>query len=64
MVPTPVATVNLLPHWAGSLVPDPSHRHSVNEDLITSEEPFEPAPGMDKGKYPMEEVFSVKRIKL
>ena len=50
MVPTPAAAVNPPFDEVGSLVPTPSHGHRVNEEPITSVEPFEPAPQMDKGK--------------
>ena len=49
------------PDGAGSLVPVPSHGHSINEDPITSVEPFEPAPWMDKGKQLVEEGLQRKR---
>ena len=57
MVPTPAAIVNPLSDEVGSLAPIPSHGHSVNEDVITSVEPFDLVPPMDKGKQPAEEGF-------
>ena len=55
VVPTPVVTVNPPPNGAGSLVFAPSHGHNVSENPVTSVEPLEPTPQMDKGKQPVEE---------
>ena len=61
MVPTPTAIVNPLSDEVGSLVPGPSHGHSINEDPITSIEPLKPAARMDKGKHPVEKGLQCKR---
>ena len=50
VVPTPATVMNPLSDEIGSLVSAPSHGHSVNKDPVTSMEPLEPAPRMDKGK--------------
>ena len=44
VVPTPATVMNPMSDEVGSLAPVPSHGHSVNEDLVTSVEPLEPAP--------------------
>ena len=64
MVPTPAAAVNPLPNVVGSLVPAPSHSHSVNKDPVTSIEPFESAPRVDKGKQPTDEDSQCKGSRL
>ena len=55
-----MAAVNPLPNMAGSLVPTPSQGNIVNEDPITSMEPFESAPWVDKGKQSPIRVHSKK----
>ena len=60
VVPIPVAIVNPPPDGVGSLIPTPSHGHSINEDPVTSVEPFESTPQMNKGKPPMEEGLQCK----
>ena len=50
IVLAPMAVVNPPPDEVGSLVPTPSHNHSVNEDPVTLVESFKPASQMDKGK--------------
>ena len=49
-VPTPAATVNPLPNLTGSLVLAVSQGHSINEDPVTSVEPFEFTPRGGQGK--------------
>ena len=61
VVPTPAAVVNPPPDKVGSLVPTPSHGHSVNKDPVTSVELFKPIHRMDKGKQPMVKGFQHKR---
>ena len=61
MVPTSTTVVNPPSYELSLLAHVPSHGHSVNKDSVTSVEPFEPTPQMDKGKQPTKEGFQPKR---
>ena len=55
------AVVNPPPNMAGSLIPTLNQSHGANEVLVTSVEPSEFAPQVDRGKQPANESSQRKK---